>query len=136
MIDENDVTIERLCSILSGAIIENEIQDNGDIYAHDGVNPPLWIKVDSRRKLICFTTYYPPDELETSLPVGKILTIINSINTKLVLVQFYWHRDELWGAYWMTYDKRLDARHFLKMLRRYSEAFEGGVEKFQELARC
>lgn len=135
MIEERDVTKERLCSILAGAVIESEIQDNGDIYAHDSVNPPFWIKLDGARKLLCFFTYYPPDEVEMGLQEAKVLSIVNSINRDHLLVQFYWHREQLWGAYWMTYDTRLDPRHFVKMLRRYCEAFEEGVERFQELAR-
>lgn len=133
-IPEVDVTAARLSSLLTSAVIEHKIDDDGHIFATDGVECPLWIDIDSERKLLCFFTHYPlPDHWERKVQVKDLLEAVNTVNGKHILVQFYWNADKVFGTYWMTYDERLDPRHFIKMLRRFSSAFVEGIEHLQEV---
>jgi hypothetical protein len=135
-IEEADVSINRLCSILTSAVIENEIDNDGHIFTTDGLECPVWIDVDEDRKLVHFFSYYPFDEdWQKGLPASKVLDAINTVSTTHILVQFFWDDRRVCGAYWMTYDARLDPRHFIKMLRRFSGAFVSGVDRIQTLLR-
>ena len=49
------------------------------------------------------------------------------MNWEIVVSQFSYCRDAIWGHYWMTYDGGLSVRQFVKMLRAFSGAFQAGV---------
>lgn len=53
-IPEEDVSANRLASILVSAAIENEIDSDGDIYVTDGLEFPVWISVDADRRFLSF----------------------------------------------------------------------------------
>ena len=128
-IEEPDVSAGRLVSILNGAVIDNEIDADGHVLATDGLEYPSWIAIDPDRKLLCFFTSYTPDHGQ-HIKTERLLTLVNDINQSHVLVQFHWGNGRLVGHYWMTFDGRLDPRHFIKMLRNFSEAFASGIETF------
>ena len=50
-IGEEEVSIPRLASILEAAVIEFEIDRDGDLYASDGLEFPGWIQVTEDQKL-------------------------------------------------------------------------------------
>jgi len=127
LILERDVRGPRLASLLEAAVIEYKIDSDGDLYASDGLDFPVWITIAEDKKLIAFFTFF---DAENTLP-EDVLHTINDINQTVVLVQFSWHAGRLWGHYWMTYDGSIDVKHFVKMLRRFSGAFVSGIERFR-----
>lgn len=127
LIFENEVAGARLASILEAAVIEYKIDPDGDIYASDGLDFPVWITIAEDKKLIAFFTFYDPE----GTGVGNALSAVNDINQSIVLVQFSWQANKLWGHYWMTYDGGIDVKHFIKMLRRFSGAFLMGIDRFK-----
>lgn len=125
-IEDAEVTANKLSSVLFAAVIESEVEDDGDIYATDGLNFPVWISIDTERKVLTFLTFLDPREGS-----GKVVeTIVNELNSSMIWVQFYWHSDKIWGQCWMTFDGGLDPRQFIKVLRRFSGAFSAGAERF------
>jgi hypothetical protein len=56
------------------------------------------------------------------------LEIINELNASIILPQFWYHDDCLWGRYWMTYDGGLSPSHLINMLKRFAGAFRTAVE--------
>ena len=78
-IEEEEVNISRLCSILESAVMDNEIDDDGDIYVSDGLEYPVWIELDQDRKLLCFYTYVALDEGQ--LGDGEIGTVLEAVRT-------------------------------------------------------
>jgi hypothetical protein len=129
-IEDAEVTTSRLASILVSAVIDNKIDDDGHIYATDGLEFPVWIELDQDRKLLCFFTYYYLDDEVTDLAEDEAVRMVNDLNGSIVLAQFSWKQERLWGHYWMTFDTRVDPRHFIKMLRAFSGAFVGGIKEF------
>lgn len=126
-IDEADVTIRKLVSILDSAVIDNEVDPDGHIYATEGLAHPVWIAIETDRKLLCLFACHEPDG---ELPeADRLAALVNDINASFVLVRFQWSDTMLVGQYWMTFDTTLAPRHFIKMLRAVSDVFADGVRK-------
>lgn len=133
-IEEAEVTISRLCSVLNGAVIDNHIDSEGDIYVTDGLDCPLWIEVDPDHKLIGFYTFVAfDDEWTGGDKFGRLLLAVNELNANTIVTQFSARGERVWGHYWMTFDTRLDPRHFVKMLRHFAGAFRSGVHTLTSL---
>jgi len=128
LIAEEEVTGARIASILEAAVIDHRVDPDGDIYASEGLEFPAWISIAPDKKLISFFTFYDPEDPHQQ----DLERRANDLNHTIVVVQFCWKSDRLWGHYWMTYDGGIDAKQFIKMLRRFSGAFVAGIEKFKE----
>lgn len=131
-IDEAEVTPTKLTSILQRASIENTIEDNGYIYVTDGVACPAYIAIDADRKFLCFYTHCVLKDEVAELSTEAVLASVNKLNQNHIVVQFHWDGVAVGGHYWMTYDGRLDTGHFIKMLIRFSSAFNSGLAKLLE----
>ena len=114
--------------MLDAAFIDHEIDDDGHIYVSDGVEFPLWIEVLDKRELLSFFTYWSVgDQAEADW-----LSRVNELNSTIMLPQFSYCRNSIWGACWMTYAGGLNARQFVKMLRNFSGAFVAGISTYRE----
>ena len=122
-IAEDEVTIARLSGVLEAAFIDHRIEDDGDIYIWDGVDFPLWITIETDRKLLELFTCYSVDDQQAADWVNRV----NDMNCKIMVPQFCYRCDAVWANYWMTYDGGLSVRQFVKMLRAFSGAFQAGV---------
>jgi hypothetical protein len=57
-IQEADITVERLRSLLETAVIDVEVDEEGDLYlTGSGVEFPIFVRLDSDRKMIQLFTY-------------------------------------------------------------------------------
>lgn len=121
-IHEEEVTIARLASFLDAAVIDYKIDEDGDIYAHDGLEFPAWIEVIPDSKLLKFTTF-----ADMSGEGSGLITQVNDMNSRIIGVQYYVSDERVWGAFWMTYDGGLNVRQFIKQLRRFCSAFKTGI---------
>jgi hypothetical protein len=126
-VEEDEISAGKLASILTSAVIDNEVDEDGHIYATDGLEFPVWIEINRKRKLLYFFTYHSLDVEAGEVTSEEVASIVNDLNGSLILTQFNWNRDRLWGHYWMTFDTRVDPRHFVKMLRAFSSVFIGGA---------
>jgi hypothetical protein len=122
-IAEDEVTITRLSGLLEAAFIDHTIDEDGDIYVTDGVDFPLWVQIDTDRKLLELFTCCSVDDKQAANWVNRV----NDMNRETMVSQFSYGRDAIWGHYWMTYDGGLSVRQFVKMLRAFSGAFQAGV---------
>lgn len=130
-IEEKGVSTDRLSSLLATSMIDHDIDEDGKILAHnDLLACPVLISIDDALKLIRFSTFYPADE-QASRSEVRILEAVNDLNSSIVMVQFFWQSPELYGEFCISYDTRLDVRHFIKLLHRFAGAFVEGVNKFQ-----
>ncbi len=128
IIPEEEVTVPRLSSVLDAAFIDHEIDDDGHMYVNDGVEFPLWIEVLDKRELLSFFTHWSVRDQ----PEADWLSRVNELNSSIMLPQFSYCRNSIWGAYWMTYAGGLNVRQFVKMLRNFSGAFVAGISAYRE----
>ena len=123
-ISEHEVTNARLSSLLDTAFIDHEIDDEGDVYITDGVDFPLWVHIESDRKLLVLFTYCAVDDQ----PAENWLARVNDMNEKIAVPQFAYRRDAVWGSHWITYDGGFNVRQLIKMLRIFGGAFRAGLQ--------
>lgn len=127
-LNEQEVTINRLASILSSAVIETEVDEDGDLVAVDGLPQPVWITMEHHKMLNFTACRVYSDEVARKVRFSEI----NALNREFLVVQCHWQEDALLGVYSMTYDGGLDPRQFVKILRHFSEAFYGFAFELQD----
>ena len=117
-IAEEHVSVSRISDLLNTTFMDHTVDGDGDIHVTDGVEFPCWIAIAQRAKLIELFSYFPPEQPTPS----HWLTRVNEFNRTIMVPQFSFQQDAVWGRYWMTFDGGLDMRQFIKMLRRFSGA--------------
>ena len=127
VVPEGQITVARVSAVLDSAFIDHQLEDDDDIYVTDVVTYPVWINLDRQSKLLMLVTYFEPE----AGPISNWLEKVNELNAKIVLPQFCYREGGLWGCYWLSYDGGLNVRHFIKLLRRFAEAFRSGVEQLR-----
>ena len=123
-IAEEEVTTTRLSALLDTAFIDHRIDEDGDVYVTDGVDFPLWISIETRRKLVVLFTYCSIDDRERNW-----LAEVNDLNGQIAVPQFAYRENAIWGSHWISYDGGLNVRQFVKMLRIFSGAFRTGLQE-------
>lgn len=120
LIEEEQVSANRLKQVLDAAFIDSEIEPEGDLYISDGLDFPIWVSLDRDRKLInpytCIGIRVQGDSQDFQL--------VNELNKKLIVVKFHVHDGALWGNTWITYDSGIFARQFVMSLRRFAKIFQ------------
>lgn len=128
VLDEEEVTIARLASVLEAAVLDYEIDDDGDLYVKDGLEFPTWVQLIEDKKLVEFFTCFASTGSEGGHVTNSDWMVqVNEMNITNVGVQFYLSGKTVWGHYWMSYDGGFNVRQFIKMLRRFSGAFRAGI---------
>lgn len=112
-LSEGEVTIERLQAFLDAAVLDYEIDDDGDIHVMDGASFPLWITIDHRAKSLRLFTYIPSGS--TSFEG------VNALNARYRIVQFALDGDRILANYYMCFRFSLDTRHLVIMARSFGE---------------
>lgn len=123
VICEEEVTVARLQTLLTAAVIESSVDDDGDLYVTEGLEYPAWIRIRPHGKFVGFFSYFKPDKSGER----NWYEVINEMNSELLLVQFYWEENSLCGDYVMRYDGGLNGRQLIKSLRDFSSSFKVGA---------
>ena len=121
---EEEVTPGRLSALLDMAFIDHKIDEDGDVYVTDGVDFPLWISIETRRKLVVLFTYCSVGDQ----PERNWLAEVNEMNGQIAVPQFAYRGNAIWGGHWISYDGGLNVRQFVKMLRLFGGAFRAGLQ--------
>ena len=83
-----DVTLELVKTILDAAAIENEIDEDNEIYVRDD-NFPFWIALDAERNFLFLYTYMRAENMTHD----EGTTRANELNSSVILTCF-WHENE------------------------------------------
>jgi hypothetical protein len=128
IIKEDEVSLARLQNVIEAAAIDVQPDDDGDLYATDDLEFPVWVTKLEDKKLIMFYTFCEPRDLDCKDWYKET----NELNQEIIAAQFHWAENAIWGHYFMTYDGGLNVRQFIKMLRRFSSAFRAGISLMRE----
>jgi hypothetical protein len=118
---QDEVTIGRLGVVLDNAVIDYEVDDDGDLYIKDGVQFPFWIVVDAKSQHIRFYTYWESD--------GASVELINRFNKQFRVVQFYLDGRAIKACYYMTFRFGLDCRQMVVMLRQFGDVCHAAMKE-------
>jgi hypothetical protein len=125
-LSQHDVTNERLGLVLESAVIDYDVDDDGDIYIKDGVQFPFWIWADTKTLHVRFYTFWESD--------GASIELTNGFNKRFRVVQFYLEGRVIKACYDMTFRYGLDCRQLVVMLRQFGEVCHAAMT--QALEQC
>jgi len=128
-LQETEVTVERLQSILETAVIDLEPDDEGDLYLSGGVEFPLWVSVDHERKMIELFTLIS----QASQDEMTVAHRLNGLNSRYVLGQYHIADGAICSRHIVSFDGGLLPRQFVKTVRRFSGSFREAISGMSDL---
>jgi hypothetical protein len=112
ILQEAEVTVDRLRSLLETAVIDVELDDESDLYlTGSGVDFPIWVRLDSDRKMIQLFTYIR----KTATDAATLALRLNDMNTSFALGQFHHLDDAIYSRHGVSFDGGLLPRQFVKI---------------------
>lgn len=111
VLEEKDVSVETIRTALAAALIEGEIDDDGDLYLTDGLDFPLWVLIDRSSKLICLHTFLSTSDAKVD--------DINQLNRRFKVAQFAIVEGKVIANYQLTFRYGVDGRHLITMARTF-----------------
>ena len=130
IIPEEEVSIETLDGLFRRAFFNARVDEDGDLYVTDGLELPIWIRVEADRKLLRFFTFIERDQ---DRPFTAELT--NRLNASVVLPAFHVSAEEpdrLSANHFLSYEDGIIDSHVVRLARRFVEAFIYGARKLDE----
>jgi hypothetical protein len=128
-LQETEVTVERLQSILETAVIDLEPDDEGDLYLTGGVELPLWVSVDRDRKMIELFTLIS----QTCQDEVTVAHRLNELNSRYLLGQYHIADGAICSRHIVSFDGGLLPRQFVKTVRRFSGSFREAIGDISDL---
>jgi len=95
IIQEAEVSVERLRSLLETAVIDLELDAEGDLYLTGGVDFPLWVCLDRDRKLIELLTFIG----KVATDAATVALRLNKLNSNFALGQFHHLDDAIYSGH-------------------------------------
>lgn len=121
-LSEDEMTCSNLFPFLENAVLDYELDDDGDIYIKDGAGFPFWISIDQRGSQIAFFTFVGCETVN--------LDKMNEFNEVYRAVQFFFKRGRINASYYMTFKYGLDTRQFIVMARHFGEICKIALGQF------
>jgi hypothetical protein len=129
VIQEAEVTIERLRSILETAVIDLELDEDGDLYLTSGVEFPMWVLLDQDRKTLELFTFIG----KVAADAATVALRLNEMNSNFALGQFYYLDDAIYSMHCVSFDGGLLPRQFVKTVRRFSGSLREAIQELRDL---
>jgi hypothetical protein len=133
LINEDEVTTGALLVLFRRAFLTAHVDDDGDIYITEGLDFPIWVSLDTERRLIRYFTFMRRDAAQPEFTTAEA----NHVNATIVMPTFYVradHRDRLCSHYVLPYVDRLIDTHVIMAARRFAGASAYGAQKLDEYA--
>ncbi len=122
IIPEEDVSTDTLKALFERAFFKAAIDDDGGVYLSNGLEFPIWVRVDEDRKLIDFLTFLAR-EPETDAPFSD--QVVNGLNASVVLPTFYVRHSEphkLYARYHASFEDGVIESQVVWLARRFAGA--------------
>jgi hypothetical protein len=129
VIQETEVTVERLRSLLETAVIDVELDDESDLYLTGGIDFPMWVGVDSDRKLLELFTFIR----KVAADAATVALRLNDLNSNFALGQLHHLDDAIYSRHVVSFDGGLLPRQFVKTVRRFSGSFREAIQELRDV---
>jgi hypothetical protein len=128
VIQEAEVTVERLRSLLETAVVDLAPDDEGDLYLTGGIDFPIWVRVDQDRKTLELFTFIR----KVAADAATVALRLNEMNSNFA-GQFYHLDDAIYSRHGVSFDGGLLPRQFVKTVRRFSGSFREAIQELRDL---
>jgi hypothetical protein len=129
ILQEIEVTVERLRSILETAVIDLEPDGEGDLYLTGGLDFPIWIRLDHDRKTFELFTFIR----KVAADAATVAVRLNELNSNFALGQFHHLDDAIYSRHSVSFEGGLLPRQFVKTVRRFSGSFREAISDMRDL---
>ena len=118
LIPEKDVSLAQLQSIFEAAFVENDVDDDGDLYIRTENNTKIFVSLDERNKVIRFTALYG---LRSDASEAEKTVLANALNDNIVFVRFSTtSRSSLVCDYYLPYNGAVSPLHVVTVTRLFN----------------
>lgn len=125
-INEVDISIERLGTFLDAAVLDYEVDGDGDIYIKEGFDCPLWISIDHDARFARLYTYKTSENNDMGW--------VNSLNLQYRIAQFSMSGDRIQAYYYLPIRNGFDVRHLISVTRLFSTICRTAFSQLDKLA--
>ena len=128
LIPEKDVSLAQLQSVFEAAFVENDVDDDGDLYIRTENNTKIFISLDERNKVIRFTALY--GLRDDALEADKV-TLANTLNDHIVFVRFSaTSRSSLVCDYYLPYNGAVSPLHVVTVTRLFNRIIASSLGEY------
>ncbi len=128
LIPEKDVSLAQLQTVFEAAFVENDVDDDGDLYIRTENNTKIFISLDERNKVIRFTALY--GLRDDALEADKI-ALANALNDHIVFVRFSaTSRSSLVCDYYLPFNGAVSPLHIVTVTRLFNRIIASSLSEY------
>ena len=128
LIAEKDVTLAGLQAVFEAAFVENDVDEDGDLYIRTENNTKIFVSLDERNKVVRFTALYG---LREDALDGDKAALANALNDNIVFVRFSaTSRSSLVCDYYLPYNGAVSPLHVVTVTRLFNRIIASSLGEY------
>ncbi len=128
LIAEKDISLARLQAIFEAAFVENDVDEDGDLYIRTENGTKIFVSLDERNKLVRFTALYGLKE--DALELDRV-ALANTLNDNIVFVRFSaTTRNSLVCDYYLPYNGAVSPLHVVTVTRLFNRIIASSLGEY------
>lgn len=128
LIAEKDVSLVALQSVFESAFVENDVDEDGDLYIRTENSTKIYVSLDERNKLVRFTALYGLREEATE---AERIALANTLNDNIVFVRFSaTTRNSLVCDYYLPYNGAVSPLHVVTVTRLFNRIIASSLGEY------
>ncbi|RYX84859.1 hypothetical protein EON83_07915 [bacterium] len=128
LIAEKDISLARLQSVFESAFVENDVDEDGDLYIRTENGTKIFVSLDERNKLVRFTALYG---LKEDASESDRIALANTLNDNIVFVRFSaTTRNSLVCDYYLPYNGAASPLHVVTVTRLFNRIIASSLGEY------
>ncbi|BCM89862.1 hypothetical protein IAD21_01710 [Abditibacteriota bacterium] len=128
LIAEKDISLARLQAIFEAAFVENDVDEDGDLYIRTENGTKIFVSLDERNKLVRFTALYG---LKEDAVEADRTALANTLNDNIVFVRFSaTTRNSLVCDYYLPYNGAVSPLHVVTVTRLFNRIIASSLGEY------
>lgn len=128
LIAEKDVSLAQLQAVFESAFVENDVDDDGDLYIRTENGTKIFVSLDERNRLVRFTALYG---LREEAGEEDKTTLANTLNDNIVFVRFSaTSRSALVCDYYLPYNGAVSPLHIVTVTRLFNRIIASSLGEY------
>ena len=128
LIAEKDVSLASLQSVFESAFVENDVDEDGDLYIRTENSTKIYVSLDERNKLVRFTALYG---LREEASEAERVALANTLNDNIVFVRFSaTTRNSLVCDYYLPYNGAVSPLHIVTVTRLFNRIIASSLGEY------
>lgn len=126
MSQKDKITIDTIKGFLDDAVMEYDIDDDGDIYVKSDLDINMWVSLVKNETILKIFTFLRCRDGE-EVDAHSVLELVNRINHGYLPNTVSFSNGKIWSFCYVTLEDGISKKKFISLLRRCSSSFAGAV---------